>query len=447
MISEFARFAGAFSATDLPPALVERGKWILADCIGVACRGAQAPEMAALTKIHLRSASAGPAWIIGARVRSTPLAAAFLNGIAGTWNELDEGCTLAKGHPAIQLVPAALAEAQLTRVSGRELLAAIAIGYELSSRINRAGRIRPSVHPHGTFGVIGAALAVARVRKLPAGDYARLINIASGLALASSYNTINEGATVRNVFTGHSGVMGINAADLTQAGFTGEANAAAMTYGTVLGESFSPEVALAGLGTEWMMAGNYFKLQPTARSVHPAIDAVEDALSKVPGSHIEASQVSAIAVRTYWSASIKAQKDISTAFGAKFSIPFAVATRIVNGSATLDCFDEDDVSNPAIQLLLQKVDVVEDPAMTAAWPASQPCDVDIRMKDGTLYSGRCVIVRGEPQRPNTLDEVRGKFINLTVPVWGDKFSSRMWNECMTMDKVEDVARWGEQFEL
>jgi 2-methylcitrate dehydratase PrpD len=274
-----------------------------------------------------------------------------------------------------------------------------------------------------------------------------LINIAAGLALASSYNTINEGATVRNVFTGHSGVMGINAVDLTQAGFTGEADAAAMTYGTVLGESFSPEVALTGLGTEWMMAGSYFKLQPTARSVHPAIDAVEDALGKVPTGRIDASQVGAIAVRTYKSAAIKAQKDISTPFGAKFSIPFAVATRIVNGSATLDCFDDDDVANPAIQLLLRKVDVVEDPAMTEAWPASQPCDVEIRMKDGTLHPGRCVIVRGEPQRPNTLEEVRGKFVDLTVPVWGEKFALRIWNECMTIDDVDDVARWAEQFEL
>ena len=447
MIGELARFAGGFQACDLPPALLERSTWILADCIGVVCRGATAPEMAAFTRAHLRHAAAGQSWVIGARVRSTSLAAAFVNGIAGTWHELDEGCTLAKGHPAIQLMPAALAEAQATRVSGRELLAAIAIGYEVSSRINRAGRIRPSVHPHGTFGVIGAAIAVARVRKLAQEDYARLINVASGLALASSYNTINEGATVRNVFTGHSAAMGINAVDLTQAGFTGEANAAAMTFGTILGEAFSPEVALAGLGADWMTAGSYFKLQPTARSIHPAIDAVEDALKRAPAGNLDPARVSSIAVRTYWSASIKAQKNISTAFGAKFSIPFAIATRIVNGRATLDCFDEDDVSNPAIQTLLHKVQVVENPEMTKAWPAAQPCDVDIRMENGTVYSGRCVIVRGEPQNPNTVAEVQGKFMNLTVPVWGGAFAARMWDECMALDTIGDIAEWSAKFEL
>lgn len=181
--------------------------------------------------------------------------------------------------------------AQEEHVSGLELLAAIAIGYEVSSRINRAGRIRPGIHPHGTFGVIGAALAVARMRRLPAGDYRRLINIAAGLPLASSYNSIQDGATVRNVFTGHSAFMGINAVRFTEAGFTGEKDGVRTTFGTVLGDAFEPEVALAGLGTDWMTANGYFKLQPTARSIHPAIDAVEDAVSARP--RVSASRLSA----------------------------------------------------------------------------------------------------------------------------------------------------------
>ena len=446
-LQELADFASGFKAPDLPANVLERVKWMVADCLGVTGAGMQEPEMAAYARIHMGSAASGNAWVIGAGVRSNALCAAFLNGIAGTWHELDEGHTLAKGHPAIQLFPAALAVAQEEHVSGLELLAAIAIGYEVSSRINRAGRIRPGIHPHGTFGVIGAALAVARMRRLPAGDYRRLINIAAGLPLASSYNSIQDGATVRNVFTGHSAFMGINAVRFTEAGFTGEKDGVRTTFGTVLGDAFEPEVALAGLGTDWMTANGYFKLQPTARSIHPAIDAVEDAVGKAPGKRIAPERVTDIRVRTFGSAAQKKQKDIRTAFGAKFSIPFAVATFIVNGRATLDCFDDDDVANPLIQTLLGKVDLAEDVAMTQAYPGKQPCTVEIRLENGESYEGRCDIVRGEPGKPNVIGEIRGKFMNLAAPVWGETLAARLFDDCMAFDGIADVAGWSEGFSL
>lgn len=440
-LDALAHFANSFRAEDLPPKVLERSKWILADCIGVIGVGMRAPEMAAYARIHLQTAAPGNAWVIGSGVTSNALCAAFLNGIAGTWHELDEGNTLSKGHPGIQVVPAALGTAQEARVAGRDVLAAIAIGYEVSSRINRAGRIRPSVHPHGTFGVIGAALAVARMRNLPAADYRRLLNIAAGLCMASSYNSIIDGATVRNVFTGHSAFMGINAVRFTEAGFTGERDGVRTTFGNIIADGFDPAVAVAGLGTEWMTANGYFKLQPTARSIHPAIDAVEDALARAPGGRIAAERIQAIRVRTYGLAAIKAHKDVRTPFGAKFSIPFAVATSIVNGRATLDCFDDDDVANPLLQSLLQKVDVAEDPAMTRAYPARQPCTVAIHLDDGSVIEGHCDIVRGEPEKPNTMGEIQDKFMNLAGPVWGAARAAKLFDACMTFETIPDVAGW------
>jgi len=446
-LDQLATFASGFAAAELPPAVCIRSKWILADCLAVIAAGMRPPEMRAFTSAHLQSQAPGSAWVIGAGLTSNALGAAFLNGIAGTWHELDEGNTLSKGHPGIQVVPAALAMAQETQISGRALLAAIAIGYEVSSRINRAGHIRPSIHPHGTFGVIGAALAAARVCGLPASSYRQLINVAAGLPLASSYNSIIDGATVRNVFTGHSAFMGINAVRLVQAGFTGEHDAVRMTYGTVLAEGFDTDVAVADLGREWMTSGGYFKLQPVARSIHPAIDATEDALAKVRGGRLDAGRIAAIRVRTYRLAAYKNQKDIQTAFGAKFSIPFAIATRIVNNRATLDCFDDAAVANPSIQTLLRQIEVAEDPSMTAAYPELQPCSVQIELTDGTQFAGRCDVVRGEPSKPNVLEEIQEKFMDLTVPLWGESLAARLFDDCMAFDEIADVALWSQSYVL
>ena len=97
--------------------------------------------------------------MIGANRRAPPVDAALLNGTAGTWLELDEGNLFAKGHPGIQVVPAAVALAQDLGSSGADLLLAVALGYELSSRVNRAAETKLAIHPHGTYGVMGTAIA------------------------------------------------------------------------------------------------------------------------------------------------------------------------------------------------------------------------------------------------------------------------------------------------
>ena len=446
-LEKLADFACDFRAADMPPLVLERCKWILADCIGVIGAGMQEPEMRAFIPLHLLSAAAGKAWVIGARTKTNALSAAFLNGTAGTWLELDEGNTLSKGHPGIQIVPAALGYAQEHPVSGLELIGALAVGYEVSSRINLAGNIRPAIHPHGTFGVIGAALAVARLKGLARRDYVRLMNIAAALPVAASYRTLDEGATVRNVFTGHSAFMGMTAVGLIEAGFTGESDGVRRTYGELLGDGFDAALAVAGLGEDWMSAGGYFKLYPTARSIHPAIEAVEQALACAPGAALAAEDVAGIRVRTYGLAARKAQTTVTTAFGAKFSIPFALATFIVHGRATLDCFGEQAVSNPAVQKLTRLVQVEEDARMTSVYPGRQPCEVVITLKNGTRYTGLCDIVSGEPGRPNTISQVQEKFMQLSAAMWCPTAAKKLFEDCMRMESISDVSSWSETCDL
>jgi 2-methylcitrate dehydratase PrpD len=124
----------------LTPEAKDRARWIIADCIPVIASGMQQPEMKAFVAKHLANAAPGSAWVIGAGRRAAAVDAALLNGTAGTWLELDEGNLFAKGHPGIQVVPAALALAQETRASGADLLLAVALGYEVSARVSRAAR-------------------------------------------------------------------------------------------------------------------------------------------------------------------------------------------------------------------------------------------------------------------------------------------------------------------
>jgi 2-methylcitrate dehydratase PrpD len=437
-LDELGRFAAEVALTDLSDRAHERIRWVVADSIPVIGAGMQVGEMQALVATHLQRAAPGNAWVIGTGRQAAALDAALLNGTAGTWLELDEGNLYAKGHPGIQVVPATLAVAQESAASGADLLLAVSVGYEVSSRVSRAARVRLAVHPHGTYGVIGAAVAVGRLRRFDRTAMRQLINVAATMGMATSRQTLREGATVRNIYTGHSGLMGIMAVRLVEAGFTGERDGVRSIFGQVLSDGFDPDRAVEGLGREWLLADGYFKLHPTGRYVHSAIDALEDALAKVPGGRLDVDHIDRIDVRAYKLAAFLGGTTVTSSFGARFSVPFALATILHHGQSGLDSFGDAAVANPTVQALTARVAVEEDPAFTASYPAQQRCIVTLRMKDGRTLTGECTVTKGEPSNPHKPGELERKFFELGVPIWGKTVTDELYHACMTLDTVPSV---------
>lgn len=446
-LNTLAQFAGSADISSLSVAARERARWIIADCIPVIAAGMQQREMKAFAAAQLACAGTGNAWVIGAGRRANAFDAALINGTAGTWLELDEGNLFAKGHPGIQVVPAAVALAQELEVTGSDLLLAVALGYELSARISRAAQMKLSIHPHGTYGVIGAAIAAAKLRRFSAAQMVELINCAATMGMATSRQTLLDGATVRNIFTGHSGYMGLMAARLIECGFTGEIDSPAAIYGKVLSDTFDPARVVAGLGSEWLIAQSYFKLHPTGRYAHSAIDALEDLLARVPGARLDASRIERIEVRAYMLAAMLAEKHVVSSFGARFSVPFALASILVHGRSGLASFDAAAVANPQVQALAQRVDLQEDKSFTARFPAEQPVAIRIVLKDGAAFEGRCGVTKGEPANPHKPEELRGKFFDLGEPVWGRSVTQNLFESLMAIEDIVSFREFSKRFEL
>jgi 2-methylcitrate dehydratase PrpD len=448
-LRELASFACKARLADLPAPVLARARWVIADSLPVIAAGMQQPEMQALVKSHLPGGvsgnARGSAWVLGTRQRAGALDAALLNGTAGTWLELNEGNLFAKGHPGIQVVPAALALAQETGASGKELLMAVAVGYELSSRISRAAQMKIAVHPHGTWGTLGAAIAAGRLKGFDERQMLELINVASTMGMATSRQTLLDGATVRNIFTGHSGYMGLMAARLVECGFTGETDSPSSIYGKVLADGFDPAKATENLGREWILAQGYFKLHPTGRYVHSAIDALEDLLSR--SGKLDIGGIARIDVKAYRLAAMLAQKRVTSSFGARFSVPFALATILHHGGSGLAPFEQAAVDNEAIQALAARIEVQEDANYTARYPAEQVCDLRIVLSSGQVHEGRCTITKGEPSKPHAPEELEKKFMQLGAPVWGEAVARRLLGGCMKLEDVPDFSRFAEGFDL
>ncbi|MEO6623633.1 MAG: MmgE/PrpD family protein [Burkholderiaceae bacterium] len=411
-LDRFSQFAAQLDFATLPAPVREQTAWILADTLAAMVGGSAEPELRALAARH---AATGPATLVGLGRPAGTDAAALINGTAGTFLEMDEGNRFSRGHPAVHVIPAVLALCEERGASAPLFLSALVTGYEVGSRLGAASRLRPAMHPHGTWGTVGAAAACARVAGLTGSAMREVINIGSSLSTATSKQTMLEGGLVRNVYAGLSNRSGLLALQLAESGFSGEHDGLTSVFGKIVSEQFDTTELMRGLGSEWHVLQNYFKLHSCCRFNHGTLDAIDRIAAA--GALPAPEAIRDIQVRTYnLAAELDGQSPHNT-LAAKFSVPFAVATRIVHGNSALASFSWEAVRNPQVQALARKVTVREDPAMTRRLPQERPARVEIHLADGGTLVGEAGVNRGDDASPYTRQELRGKFMDLCGRVW------------------------------
>src|SRR5213079_599147 len=216
-------------------------------------------------------------------------------------------------------------------LDGRRLLESLVAGYEIGSRVGGATTLRANVHSHGTWGSIATAVAVARLADAPPQTIREVINLAASMSPANSWTPALEGATIRNLYPGRSGLQGILAVELQRCGFTGLRDAPSDVYATVLGDRFDGALAVAGLdalgrGERYRIEQNYFKLHACCRFNHFALDAV---LALRRANSFDADDVVRLRVTTIPFGARMADREPTNTLAAKFSIPYSVAAALV----------------------------------------------------------------------------------------------------------------------
>jgi len=431
-LGRLSAFMAQTPAAEIPRSALTKTALILADSLGAIAGGAAEPDVRALTA---RQQGGGPALVIGTAETRPPGMAALLNGTAGTTLEMDEGNQFAKGHPGMHTIPAALAVAP-PDITGADLLAAIALGYEAGARVGIATTLRPSMHPHGTWGTLCAAAAATRLQGSGADKMRHALSLAASLSLATSRRTMLEGGTVRNVFTGVSGQLGVLAADMVAAGYTGDHDGVAQVFGRVVSDSFDASALTDALGARWEVERNYFKMHSCCRYNHAALDA----LARLTGAdNLDPRDVTRIEVDTYSLAAELADPAPVNVLAAKFSVPFAMATALVTGETGVESFTDARVADPAIRALAARVALREDPAMTARLPAQRPARVTLHLADGRSLTAETDTNRGDWADPYSEAEIHAKYLSLATRVWPDAAAREVWDLCLALPQAPSAA--------
>jgi 2-methylcitrate dehydratase PrpD len=408
-IETLAQFVAETQWEDIPEAVRQHAKLVLLDTLGVILAGAEQPEVQQLRERLLATAGTGATVLARGWPTSDPRTAALLNGIAGRSIELCEGHRYVSCQGAVQAVPGVLAVGEWAQSTGREMLTALILGYDVAVRLGAALTARPLAHQNGQAPLLGAVAAGSRLRGLNAADTSRALRIGATLVLTPSYTNAVAGATTLNVAGGMSGFAAALAPELALAGFAAQDNAIEEALSSLVGDGFRPDGLLDALGTRWEISRNYFRLRACCNPIYAALEALEDALAAL---RPRPDEIKRIDVATYRFASVMRNPNPPNYFAAKYSLPHAAAAVVVRGNAGYGSFTETAVHDPAIAALRQHVHIAEDPEMTAVAPRLKPARVTITLKDGRQSTHTCESARGDFQRPYQEAEIREKFREL-----------------------------------
>jgi 2-methylcitrate dehydratase PrpD len=438
-LDRLARMARRVRFDDLSAATVAATKAVVVDTLGAILAGSALPENGKLADLAAERSAQRTATIVGRARKADPMLATLANGTAGVAFEVDEGNRWGGGHPAIHVLPAALAVAEELVADGPRFVEALVAGYEITSRLGGATRPRANVHSHGTWGTAGAAVAAARLLGHEPGALRAVINLGTSMSPANTWTPCFEGATIRNLYPGRAGLQGILAAHLLDCGFTPVRDAPSDVYGTILAEEFDPAAAVEGLGADdrvgvFRIERNYFKFHACCYFNHPALDAVQRLLG---GGGVAAADIAGITVTSIPFVTRMAEPAPPNMLAAKFSIPYAVAAAVVRGGAFVDAFTDEARHDARIEGLARCVTVRGDDAMSVR-SDGVTARVAITLRDGRTLAGETRVAHGDATEPPDRGERLTKFAKLAEPVIGARRAEQVVTAVDGLETLKDI---------
>lgn len=419
MITEkLAHFVAETGVVDIPQDALKVAQMGITDCIGVTFPGSLEPLGKIMRDYAKKMGGVAESSIIGSNIKTSPYLAALANGTMG--HALDYDDMGGFGHPSVALAPAVLAIGENTGASGKDILAAYVIGFEVASCL--CGPLMMSHYARGwhstdNFGTLGAAAALAWLLKLNVHQVRMALGIAASLAGGLRQNF---GTMTKPLHAGQAAANGIQAALLAQAGFTADENIVEAPLGFAKVFGHDEEVDWAKVSedmgktfkiTSPTFSGIAIKPYPSCGGTHCSIDAALF-LKKEYGLNADDIAEVELGTNSFMMNRLLIHHRPRTGLEGKFSLEYTVARALHSGEVKLKHLTDEGVNEPKIKSLIEKmkwVDKYPMPALGQQLEGLGTHSVTVRLRDGKEYSHEVSISKGMPQKPLTSDEFNEKY--------------------------------------
>jgi 2-methylcitrate dehydratase PrpD len=411
--------------------------WV--DTIGVILAGSVEPPARIVQQLACAEGGHARCHVLGVDLATSASLAAFANGTAAHALDYDDMCFVSLAHPSATLVPAALAAGELAGASGRAILDAYVVGFEVEAVLGRA--MNPSHYARGwhctsTLGAVGAAAVAARLLGLDAGRACHALGIA-----ASSASGLKEnfGTMTKPLHAGLAARDGVAAALLARDGFTASPAALDGAQGLIVAASDATDtcVAAADVGQRWEIieTGITMKLYPSCAATHPALDAILD-LRRAHDLTARAGRSVTVMVDAV-TPTVLLYPAPENGLQAKFSMQYCAAAALVLGRVGIDAFGGA-VHDAAIRDLMARVTMTVDPDLGRTAPSLTQARVELALADGRVLSAVADGARGYPSRPAPDAAVHDKFVDCARRALASERAEGAWLAARELPTVPDI---------
>lgn len=448
---DLSRFVVGLRFEDLPVAVVDAAKRHLTDTAGVGLIGSR-QEMArrALAGIRAIPVAAGRASVWGSDVRLAAPYAAMANGVAVHVLDFDDTHTDSITHGSAVLGPAVFALGEELDASGADLIAAFVAGWEVVARVGLAARgsfHKRGFHTTSVAGVFGATVVAGRFLKLPEEQMSHALGLA-GSQVSGVSEYLSNGSSSKSFHPGWAACSGMIAAYLAQAGMTGPMTVFEGRYGLFkaygIPEESDPALLTAGLGSRWEATRISIKPYPCCHFAHAFIDCAKQLRRGGIGPRdIDQLQCIVPEIELPLICEPFAQKlRPDSAYAAKFSLPFLVASALVDGSVDHGTFAADNIRRSDLLSIADRVSYRPAKPGETTFPTYFPGWIQGRLKDGRAIEQRLDINYGNPDNPMDRSDLENKFRGNAKGALPEEAAAKLLEELQRLEsvKVADVSQ-------
>ncbi len=435
--TDIAAYAATTRHADLPEPIRREARRSLFNILGCTLGGAHHSGVDSVERALGSFTGAPVATLIGRGRKSDPLHAALVNCLASSVYSFDDTHEQAVVHPSGPVAAAALALSEVHQVSGQDLLAAFALGVEITCRLCKALTVPPAQGSMawsgtGITGGIGAAVAAGRILGLDMPAMRAAIGIA--LSQAAGFRAMH-GSLVTPLMPAQAAQTGLRAALLARAGFSASAAALEGRYGYLSVFSDEPDLdALTGaLGDRWEILRNTYKPYPCGIVIHPIIDACLELRAR-PG--VSADAIQAVDIQASAGAmALCNNRNPKDEMQAHVSLHHWTAVAFIRGTARIQDMDTDTaVHDPALMAFQDRVQATQDRGL-----GGDAAVVTVTLRDGGRQVCRIEHGIGSASRPMTDAHLEVKFAGMSDPVIGSERTQALMRQAWGIEAIADAG--------
>ena len=445
VIDKLAGYIAAAIDASLPDAVVEKTKHHILDTLAAMVSGSQLlPGRMAISYARSRG---GPteATVAGSDVVTSAEAAALANGMLAHSDETDDSHAPSQTHPGCGIVSAALAMAEREDRSGNELLRAVALGYDVATRVTMsldALEFREEGHSTHSFGpTFGAAAAAGTLVRLQHRQALHLLTYAAQQASGVG-SWIQDLDHIEKAFDfgGMPARNGVAAAAMIAHGFTASDDAFAGPRNFFLaysrpGRTINPDELARELGQTYEIMNTNIKRWSVGSPIQAPLDSLSALIRE---QSIKADDVEHMTIRVSQTGAVTTDDSEMP----DNCMHHMCAVMLLDGTASFDsAHDVPRMHDASVVELRKRIELIGDDTMQAALPARHG-SVELKLRNGRTVSHLTTDVKGTSENQMTRDEVDEKEYHLLVPVLGANRTRALCDAVWSLESLSSVRELG-----